>query len=86
MKEKEILTELNKCIDRQAAKHIVQIVDGFIENKEMFLISELMDGNLKHNLINISDLEGILLDLSTGLKSLHLNGFVHFDIRPGNAD
>jgi serine/threonine protein kinase len=86
LKEKKILDQINKVIDQSARKHIVKIVDGFSERKEMFLISELMDGNLSNELIDYSDLEDILIDLTIALHALHKNGYVHFDIRPGKIN
>jgi serine/threonine protein kinase len=64
----------------------VEIFDGFQERKEIFLILELMNGNLRDPILKMSDLKTILLHISKALKSIHSKGFVHFDIRPGKFD
>lgn len=91
MKEKKtFLEELNIfeqiCSTQKGKfnKNLVTIFTGFKEEKELFLILELMDGNLKDKRLKLDDLEKIIFDIVKGLKEIHSKGFVHFDIRLGN--
>ena len=86
MKEKKILTEIISMIKEEESETIVQLIDGFAEQKELFLVLELMDGNLKHDSMKIEDFQTILLNIAKAMTSIHCKGFVHFDIRPGNSD
>jgi serine/threonine protein kinase len=86
MKEKKTLLEIKSTIKESESLNIVRLIDGFEEQKELFLILELMDGNLKHHLVKIQDLETVLVNIANALKSIHSKGFVHFDIRPGSIN
>ena len=85
LKEQDTLNEIRRSIDSKSEKHVVKIVDGFAEKSELFLVMELMHGNLHHDLVNISDIREILLQMGRVLKSMHSKGFVHLDIRPGGV-
>jgi serine/threonine protein kinase len=84
LKEFEINKTVRKSIPKQFRSRIVKIFRGFEEKKEVFLICDLMKGNLNDKSLEIMEIQKILEDISGLLKEMHKKGFVHFDISPGN--
>jgi serine/threonine protein kinase len=83
MQEKIILKQIVKRVNKPTSRKIVKFISGFKENKEQFLIFELMDGNITNQTINLNDIFFIMNDISFALKGLHEEGFAHMDVRPG---
>lgn len=76
--------QLNIFLRKSEKKHLPKLVEVFREKKETLLVFELLDGDLTHSKLGLGDLPHLLEDVSRALASLHLRGFVHFDIRPEN--
>ena len=63
--------------------HLIKLEEGFEENNEIFIVLEIMKGDLGHYDVTPKHLEQILKEIVPVLKQMHENGYVHFDIRPG---
>jgi serine/threonine protein kinase len=70
-------------VSQSVSEKIVKLISGFKENKEQFLIFELMKGNIHNPLIDSNDIFNIMFDISYALNGLHKEGFAHMDVRPG---
>jgi len=71
---------LRKCYDLKVSKKMLVWVT------EAFLLMELVDGkpldeNLPRSLIDILD---VFIQVADGLRTMHLGGYVHCDIKPIN--
>lgn len=64
-------------------KGIPTFIESFEERKETLLVFELLEGDVNSREVRLADLATLLEDVAQTLASLHLRGFVHFDIRTG---
>lgn len=63
---------------------IPRFFENFEESRETLLIFELLGGDINSKEVALRDLPRLLEETTRTLASLHLRGFVHFDIRPDN--
>ena len=76
--------EISSLIEQKNQKNIVKIHKAFKEKSELFLLLELMEGNLISQIWSNQDIFFILYDIVTVLAEIHSQNFVHLDIKPGN--
>jgi serine/threonine protein kinase len=81
--EININQQLKSFLRNSEKKGIPQMVESFQESRETLLVFELMEGDITSGKLSLKDLPHIIEDMARVLASLHLRGFVHFDIRPG---
>lgn len=81
--EKYIIDEILELISPESSEHVIKIHEAFSEKSEKFLVMQLMRGSLRHDSVEAGDVSGMLLQIARLLESVHAEGFVHLDIRPG---
>jgi tRNA A-37 threonylcarbamoyl transferase component Bud32 len=74
---------LNHFLKNSEKRGLPRFIESFEEKKETLLIFELMDGDVNDKQVSLDALPVLLEDVARALASLHLRGFVHFDIRTG---
>ncbi|OCF44504.1 WEE protein kinase [Kwoniella heveanensis CBS 569] len=89
LEEVDILRHLS----RTPNPHVVKFEDAWEQNRQLFIQTELCLGSLSFFLEEYGRVverldEGrvwkIIRELSDGLKHIHSNGVIHFDIKPAN--
>lgn len=83
--EIQVNRHLKTFLRKSEAKQLPRLVEVFEESSETLLVFELLAGDLRHSALRLEDLPALLEDVARTLASLHLRGFVHFDIRPDNV-
>jgi tRNA A-37 threonylcarbamoyl transferase component Bud32 len=81
--EININNQLTSFLRNSEKKGVPKMIECFQENRETLLIFELLKGDITKSELSLQDLPKIIEDIARVLASLHLRGFVHFDIRPG---
>ncbi|KAI0443741.1 hypothetical protein F4803DRAFT_297857 [Xylaria telfairii] len=87
LREVDILRRLVGC------DHILQLIDSWEENDSLYIQTEFCEeGNLQEFLREVGAkgrlddfrIWKIMLEISQGLRHIHLAGFVHRDLKPAN--
>lgn len=84
LKEQRVNARVRQALPAGLRRRIVKIARGFREKKELFLLCELMKGDLSHKALKVGEAQAILQHVGGVLEHMHRSGFVHLDVSPGS--
>ncbi|KAI0202034.1 hypothetical protein F4808DRAFT_459416 [Astrocystis sublimbata] len=88
MREVNVLSRLVGC------DHILQLIDHWEENQNLYIQTEFCEEGNLHEFLTEVGAKGrlddfriwkIMLEITHGLRHIHLAGFVHRDLKPANV-